>query len=171
MSGSCSCSSTGAGLRPQVAGRPRPGGHVSVSGGLGATLTHFPLGDWAPYLSGIQDGGGGGIPCQVKLRLVKPRPFELKDGLSSHSGSSRWGGGHSAVLSHTVATKAVSPIHLSQPGKGQGGNKEPPDGPPGRSLPVWGLFLGNDQFWESAPTSPGRSRENPQLAWRKSVGL
>lgn len=34
---------------------------------------------------------GGGAPGQAKLRLVKHRPLELKDGLSSQSGNS-WRG-------------------------------------------------------------------------------
>lgn len=36
-------------------------------------------------------------------------------------------------------------IGLLQPGKGQGGKKESPDGFAGRPWLAWGLFLSNDQ--------------------------
>lgn len=66
--------------------------------------------------------------------------------------------GAQTLLPHTWAFKA-SPVCLSEPGRGQGGNQEPLDDPLGRPFPVWGLFLGNDQNWESAPTGPGEEVE------------
>lgn len=69
VSGSCSCSATGAAGAGggKAGGRPRgqslrPPPHPPP----------LPVSDWTPHCPGIQDGGGGGVPGQTELRLVKP---------------------------------------------------------------------------------------------------
>lgn len=59
VSGSCSCNSTGARLRAAGGGKAQAGNHVVVSLDFGPTLTGFPLSDWAPCPSVIQNGGEG----------------------------------------------------------------------------------------------------------------
>lgn len=157
VSGSCSCSSTGAGLRPQVAGRPRPGGHVSASCGPGATLTHVPLRDWALYLPGIQDGGGGRDSGPTEAAIGETQALRA-DGWPP-----------SPLREFPVGRWAFSclTLHVSNQGgftnpsltawEGPRREQGTPNSPPGRPFPIWGLYLGNDQSWESAPTNPGRS--------------
>ena len=58
VSGSCSCSSTGARLRPQVAGRRRPTATWARAADS-APPPRFHRSDWVPYPAGVQDGGRG----------------------------------------------------------------------------------------------------------------
>lgn len=92
----------------------------------------------------------GGVLGEVKLRLVKHRAFELKDGLSSHSGSSWQCWWALRRLTSHLTNQGLANLSLAA-WEGPRWEQGTPDGPPGSPLPVWGLFLGNDQNWEPAP--------------------
>ena len=68
------CSSTGARLRPQVAGRRRP----TATWARAADPTpppRFHHSDWAPYPSGVQDGGRGRGSWPSKAAIGEAQAF------------------------------------------------------------------------------------------------
>lgn len=52
-------------------------------------------------------------------------------------------------------------MYLLQAGKDQSGNEEPPDSPLNRTLPVWGVFLGNDQNRDLVLNRPSKKTGKP----------
>ena len=74
VSGSCSCSSTGARLQPQVAGRRRPTATWARAADS-APPPPFHRSDWTRYPSGVQDGGRGRGSWPSKTAIGEEQAF------------------------------------------------------------------------------------------------